>query len=106
MQVKRKAKFHEICASLCGSNNLLTFYQIINKKPDFPSIADEIAESRPDMNIKVAALTVTQKLYYTLTFVLLNKFIIGLTQAFAILLPMHRTLFQIKMHSYLFGLEV
>ena len=29
---------------------------------DFPSLADEIAEPRPDMNIKVAALTVSEKL--------------------------------------------
>ena len=50
-------------ARLCGSNNLLTLYQ--NKiETDFPSLADEIAEPRPDMNIKVAAFTVTQKLYY------------------------------------------
>ena len=28
--------------------------------PDFPSLADEIAELRPDMNIKVAAFTVTK----------------------------------------------
>ena len=30
-------------------------------KPDFPSSADEIAEPRPDMNIKVAAFTVSEK---------------------------------------------
>ena len=30
-------------------------------KPDFPSLADEIAEPRPDMNIKVAAFTVSKK---------------------------------------------
>ena len=29
-------------------------------KPDFPSLADEIAEPRPDMNIKVAAFTVSE----------------------------------------------
>ena len=28
---------------------------------DFPSLADEIAERRPDMNIKVAAFTVSEK---------------------------------------------
>ena len=47
-------------ARLRGSNNLLTLYQIINK-PDFPSLADEIAEPHPDMNIKVAAFTVSEK---------------------------------------------
>ena len=30
-------------------------------KPDFPSLADEIAEPHPDMNIKVAAFTVSEK---------------------------------------------
>ena len=45
---------------LCGSKSLLTFYQIkIN--PDFPSLADEIAWPRLDMNIKVAAFTVSEK---------------------------------------------
>ena len=29
--------------------------------PDFPSLADEIAEVRPLMNIKVAAFTVSKK---------------------------------------------
>ena len=29
-------------------------------KPDFPSLADEIAEPRPDMNIEVAAFTVSE----------------------------------------------
>ena len=31
------------------------------KEPDFPCLADEIAEPRPDMNIKVAAFTVSKK---------------------------------------------
>ena len=30
-------------------------------KPDFPYLADELAETRPDMNIKVAAFTVSEK---------------------------------------------
>ena len=47
-------------ARLRGSKSLLTLYQII-KKPDFPSLADEIAEPHPDMNIKVAAFTVSEK---------------------------------------------
>ena len=34
-------------------------------KPDFPSLADEIAEPHPDMNIKVAAFTVSEKLSNT-----------------------------------------
>ena len=47
-------------ARLRGSKSLLTLYQIIIK-PDFPSLADEIAEAHPDMNIKVAAFTVSEK---------------------------------------------
>ena len=34
-------------------------YQFI--EPDFPWVADEIAQPRPDMNIKVAAFTVSKK---------------------------------------------
>ena len=45
-------------ARLRRSKSLLTLYQII-KEPDFPYIADEIAELCPDMNIKVAAFTVS-----------------------------------------------
>ena len=47
-------------ARLRGSKSLLTPYQIINKTY-FPSLADEIAEPHPDMNIKVAAFTVSEK---------------------------------------------
>ena len=43
-----------------GPNNLLTLQSIINI-PDFPSVVDEIAEPRPDMNIKVTAFTVNEK---------------------------------------------
>ena len=45
---------------LRGSKSLFTVCQIINK-PDFPSLADEIAEPHPDMNIKFAAFTVSEK---------------------------------------------
>ena len=47
-------------ARLRDPKSLLTLYQIINKS-DFPSLADEIAEPHPDMNIKVAAFTVREK---------------------------------------------
>ena len=47
-------------ALLCGSKTLLTIFQIINK-PDVSSSADEIAEPHPEMNIKVAAFTVSEK---------------------------------------------
>ena len=46
-------------ARLRGSKILFTLYQIT--KPDFPSLADEIAETHPDMNIKAAAFTVCEK---------------------------------------------
>ena len=51
-------------ARLRGPNNLLSLHQIIIE-PDFPSLADKIAEPRPDMNIKVTAFTVSKKFYYT-----------------------------------------
>ena len=47
-------------ARLRGPNNLFILHQIINT-PDIPSLAYEIAEQRPDMNIKVAAFTVSEK---------------------------------------------
>ena len=47
-------------ARLRGSKSFFTLYKIINK-PDFPSLADEIAEPHPDMNIKVAAFTESEK---------------------------------------------
>ena len=59
--------FHEMHARLRGPNNLLFLHQIINK-PDFPSLGDEIAEPRPDMNIKVAAFTISEKSINTLNF--------------------------------------
>ena len=51
-------------ARLRGPNKLLTVHQNIIE-PNFPSLADEIAEPRPDMNIKGAAFTVSKKSYYT-----------------------------------------
>ena len=47
-------------ARLRGPNNLFILHQI-KIEPDFPCLADEIAEIRPDMNIKVTALTVNEK---------------------------------------------
>ena len=44
-------------ARLRSPNNLLIPHQII--EPDFPYLADEIAEPRPDMKIKVTAFTVS-----------------------------------------------
>ena len=45
---------------LRGPSNLLILHQIIIE-PDFSCLADEIAEQRPDMNIKVTAFTVSKK---------------------------------------------
>ena len=47
-------------ARLLGTKSSLTPYQIINKTY-FSYLADEIAEPRPDMNIKVAAFKVSEK---------------------------------------------
>ena len=47
-------------ARLLGTKSLLTLYHIMIKS-DFPSLAEEIIEPRPDMNIKVAAFTVSEK---------------------------------------------
>ena len=43
-------------ARLRGPNNLLILIE-----PNFPCFADEIAEPRPGMNIKVATFTVSKK---------------------------------------------
>ena len=36
-------------------------------EPDFPCVADEIAEPRPDMNVKVAASTVSEEYINTIS---------------------------------------
>ena len=36
-------------AHLCGSKSLITFYQLLTK-PDFPSLLEETAKPRPEMN--------------------------------------------------------
>ena len=48
------------CKHVCAAQKLINSLQNINK-PDFPSLADEIVEPHPDMNIKVAAFTVSEK---------------------------------------------
>ena len=47
-------------ARLRGPNNLFILHQIYIES-DFPCSADEIAEPPPDMNVKVAAFTVSEK---------------------------------------------
>ena len=56
-------------ARLRGPKYLLTLNQIKNK-PDFPFLADEIAEPRSDMSIKVAAFTVSEKSINTLQYLI------------------------------------
>ena len=48
-------------ARLRGLKKLFAKLQI---KPGFPSLAYEIAQPRPDINIKVAAFTVIEKSIY------------------------------------------
>ena len=47
-------------ARLREPSNLLILHFIINRTC-FPCLADEIAEPRQDMNVKVAAFTVSEK---------------------------------------------
>ena len=46
---------------ICTAQTTYLFSTKLYVDPDFPSLADEIAEPRPDMNIKVAAFTVSEK---------------------------------------------
>ena len=50
-------------------NKLFNSLPNYKQKPDFPSLANEIAKPRPDMNIKVAAFAVSKKS--------INKFILN-----------------------------
>ena len=45
------------CTHVCAVQKA---YQLFTK-PDFPSLADEIAKTHPDMNIKVAFFTISEK---------------------------------------------
>ena len=48
------------CTHICGPKKLINSLPNYKCKPDYPSLADEIAEPRQDMNIKVAAFTVSE----------------------------------------------
>ena len=48
------------CTHVCAAHKVLP-------NSDFSSLADEIAEACPDMNIKVAAFTVSEKSINTYT---------------------------------------
>ena len=47
------------CMHVCAAQKAYLFFTKLIK-PDFPSLANEIAESHQDMNIKVAAFTVSE----------------------------------------------
>ena len=46
---------------VCAAQTTYLFFTKLSIEPDYPSLADEIAEPRPDMNLKVAAFTVSEK---------------------------------------------
>ena len=54
------------CTHVCAAKTTYYFFTKLQKEPDFPSLADEIAEPHPDINIKVTAFTENKKFYYTL----------------------------------------
>ena len=49
------------CMLVCAAQKAYLLFTKLFIKPDFPSLADEIAEPHLDMNIKVAAFTVSEK---------------------------------------------
>ena len=49
------------CIHVCAAQKAYLLLIKLYIKPDCPSLADEIAEPHPDMNIKVAAFTVSEK---------------------------------------------
>ena len=49
------------CTHVSPAQKAYYLFAELQIKPDFPSLADEIAETRRDMNIKVAAFTVSEK---------------------------------------------
>ena len=49
------------CMHVCAAQTTYCFFTKLKIEPDFPCLADEIDEQRPDMNIKVAAFTVSEK---------------------------------------------
>ena len=49
------------CTHVCAAHRPYLFFSKLLIEPDFPCLADEIAEPRPDMNIKEAAFTVSEK---------------------------------------------
>ena len=52
------------CTHVCAAQKAYLLFTKLLIKLDFPSLADELAEPYPDMNIKVAAFTVSEKSSY------------------------------------------
>ena len=50
-----------VCKRLGYTPNNIKFFTKLEIEPDFSCLADEKAEPRPGMNIKVAAFTVSEK---------------------------------------------
>ena len=48
------------CTHVCAAQKADKLFTKLYIEPDFPSLAGEIAEPRQDMNIKVAAFTVSE----------------------------------------------
>ena len=69
------------CTHVCGAQTTYLFYTKLKVEPDFLSLADEIAEPRPDINIKVAAFTASEKSIntkFSQSCVLFNAFTLSL----------------------------
>ena len=49
------------CMHVCIAQTTYLFFTKLSIEPDFPCLADELAEPRPDMNIKVTHLYREQK---------------------------------------------
>ena len=49
------------CTHVCAAHTAYLFFIKLEIEPDFPCLADKIAEPRPDMNIKIAAFTGSKK---------------------------------------------
>ena len=56
------------CKYVCAAQTTYLFFTKLYIGPDFPCLADEIAEPCPDMNIKVAAFTESEKSINTMLF--------------------------------------
>ena len=56
------------CMHVCAAQKAYLLFTKLKIEPDFPSLADEIAEPGPDMSIKVVAFTVSEKYINTCYF--------------------------------------